>query len=699
MSFTPSTNPIFLYYRPKSSEGAKSSKEHIKVDNAGTPAGSAQHNDERVEKSGMKENSRPRKSKGRLKMLPSMPLDILFEIFGRLTPPDLLHLSRTTKPLRCILMHRSAVFVWKDALANVPDLPAAPEGMSQPKFASLMYDAFCHGCLVPGVRTAYFTLHIRLCNKCLKKHFEPLDRKFHLRYGAGTEECLARDKVYKMGDQYCCLIKEREAIVEVLQKLDREERAKFRQEETARVQARTANAEELNKWLNKQSESRGRELASIREERQEAIEAKLEELGWKEEIDALPDFNHWEASAWCIGMFEDHPHVKNAKPLTERIWANIKDDMIAYMEEMKQFRLKYERHMLVKGRQVLALQAYNKHQRANPISISSTNFWPGGADFLVWDRVKAIIEQPTSDALTENDFSGALSEVYPWMQDWCHTRIHQLMYTDPLYAKDLVTAGDRALQLATAVFMCTNTDGRHTHKFSYEDVKDSSELMWYPEYLHHRCNRTRMLRYEEYYKHEDIVLGKGYYCNTVQRPWSAEYLQPAEKARKIVTSLLKICGLSVATTTAEYMDQCDVRFLCVKCNYGRCDGEREVTAWTWRDAISHSFVKHFGSASLEWEVLSYADTDKLRLSERPLKEREDQAKAWQCARCHDLPSEPWNMTKQEVIDHLDIQHAAIPEDVEEIVDFVRAPDAPPALAKPVRCKPKAAMLYSVSGRI
>jgi hypothetical protein len=66
------------------------------------------------------------------------------QIFGHLLPLDVLHLARTTKDFRRVLMHRSAKSIWKSALSNVPGLPECPPDMSHPAFANLAFDPHCH---------------------------------------------------------------------------------------------------------------------------------------------------------------------------------------------------------------------------------------------------------------------------------------------------------------------------------------------------------------------------------------------------------------------------------------------------------------------------------------------------------------------------------------------------------------------------
>lgn len=108
------------------------------------------------------------RGRGKLKMLPEMPLDILFEvrlntkiqhscitntsqIFSLVTPLDVLHLSRATKALRAILMSRTAVTVWKAAFKFEPELPAAPKDLNEPQWANLVFSKHCHA--------SHFCLH------------------------------------------------------------------------------------------------------------------------------------------------------------------------------------------------------------------------------------------------------------------------------------------------------------------------------------------------------------------------------------------------------------------------------------------------------------------------------------------------------------------------------------------------------------
>jgi len=112
--------------------------------------------------------SKTKKLRGLLRALVEMPLDILFEvcntcrfvfftrtgrlfnplpqIFGCLEPLDLLHLSRTSKALRALLMNRSSLSVWKLAFSNVPypAPPYCPRDLNEPQYAVLVFGKTCH---------------------------------------------------------------------------------------------------------------------------------------------------------------------------------------------------------------------------------------------------------------------------------------------------------------------------------------------------------------------------------------------------------------------------------------------------------------------------------------------------------------------------------------------------------------------------
>ncbi|KDR78817.1 hypothetical protein GALMADRAFT_224061 [Galerina marginata CBS 339.88] len=84
---------------------------------------------------------------------------------------DVLNLSRTTKPLRAILLGSHARGVWRSALGGVRALPLCPPDLTEIKYASLAFDNWCQSCLAPNIEKILWECRVRYCKKCIKKHF------------------------------------------------------------------------------------------------------------------------------------------------------------------------------------------------------------------------------------------------------------------------------------------------------------------------------------------------------------------------------------------------------------------------------------------------------------------------------------------------------------------------------------------------
>ena len=66
------------------------------------------------------------------------------QIVSNLHPLDLLHLARVSKHFRQTFMVKSARNLWAAARQNVPeDLPAPPDYLSEPQYASILFEHFC----------------------------------------------------------------------------------------------------------------------------------------------------------------------------------------------------------------------------------------------------------------------------------------------------------------------------------------------------------------------------------------------------------------------------------------------------------------------------------------------------------------------------------------------------------------------------
>ncbi|KAG1886289.1 hypothetical protein F4604DRAFT_1725611 [Suillus subluteus] len=631
-------------------------------------------------------NYRPRAQKQSLEILISLPLDILFEIFGRLLPLDLLHLARTTKALRAVLMHRSSTTVWMAARSNLKGMPACADDMSEPAHASLAFDTHCHNCLKPNVRNVDWNLRVRYCQKCFKEHTEVVDDKFKKAYGPKLHHCLSLSMTQNR-NVIRCLISDRESLVDELLKLGPEERSVFRGTKRDEVLVRKEHAILCTKWTQGEQQSRWEELDHLRSLRYDAIVKKLIELGWEEDVNKLPDQH--TARIYKLTHFEDHPLVKQPKPLTDRIWQNIQHKMVEFMSQMREFRIQQERKQQIRERQSLIATIYSDWQREKGYH---KYLMPTAADLFGMRQVRDIVELPAHLTITVEDFQPVREELYELVDTWKRCAIHDLrpdllwqLEIHPPYWQDRLSI--RCEKLAVAVFTC--------RVWLCEDIpepNDSPRYMYFPEYLHHRCNRIRRRSWDELHPPNTFSMGQGYPGSTVQREWSMDDLEFDKKASQTVKNILHACDLNWRVATVSELDDLDPRLVCLKCSYGnRCDGERPMIARSWRESVKHCAKKHWSDSTVKWEKISDEEARSLRQDqqEAAASTTTPPRKIWRCTHCHDKPKEPEKMTVQGMTDHLEDHHSINPIDQVVGKDFAEALDVPPLAIPSAKLKPKA----------
>ncbi|TEB38024.1 hypothetical protein FA13DRAFT_1725645 [Coprinellus micaceus] len=77
-----------------------------------------------------------------LRSFMQLPLDIILEMFGHLHPRALLSIARTSKELRAMVFSQRHADLWKNAREEA-GVPRPPEGFSEPRWASLLFDTSC----------------------------------------------------------------------------------------------------------------------------------------------------------------------------------------------------------------------------------------------------------------------------------------------------------------------------------------------------------------------------------------------------------------------------------------------------------------------------------------------------------------------------------------------------------------------------
>ncbi|KAJ2922246.1 hypothetical protein H1R20_g14849, partial [Candolleomyces eurysporus] len=224
-----------------------------------------------------------------LKYIREMPLDVLLEIFSHLEPADLIHLSRTTKALRSIMMVRSSRSIWTQALASIPDLPPCPDDLIEAQYANLMFTDYCHECLTnadddPNLLLLMFMeARTQLCHKCAPCKFKTA-RAFSGSFQEVksvvpmTKESFETYSYSEWNPKKYHVDVANELMAEY-DKLTPVERGGWLLEQTAKQKAISKHAEACEIFFQARLEQDEQMIASIRLKRQDQVIERLKELG------------------------------------------------------------------------------------------------------------------------------------------------------------------------------------------------------------------------------------------------------------------------------------------------------------------------------------------------------------------------------------------------------------------------------------
>jgi hypothetical protein len=260
--------------------------------------------------------------------------------------------------------------------------------------------------------------------------------------------------------------------------------------------------------------------------------------------------------------------------------------MIEFMGQMREFRIQQERKQQIRERQSLVATIYSDWQREKGYH---KYLMPTAADLFGMRQVRNVVELPSHLTVTVEDFQSVREELYTMADTWKRCAAHDLrsdllwrLEIYPPYWQDRLSV--QCEKLAVAVFTCTGWLCEIIPEPNY-----SPRYMYFPEYLHHRCNRIRRRTWDEPDPANTFAMGQGYPGSTVQREWSTDDLEFDKEASRTVKNILDACDLDWREATVSELDDLDPRLVCLKCSYGnRCDGERPMIVRSWRESVSHS---------------------------------------------------------------------------------------------------------------
>ncbi|KAJ6502231.1 hypothetical protein C8R45DRAFT_1070742 [Mycena sanguinolenta] len=568
--------------------------------------------------------------RGQLKMLPEMPLDVLFEIFSCLEPSDLLHLARTTKDLRNVLMSRSARSIWKSAFLNDPDLPGLPEDLNEPQYANLAFSPHCHSCFVAGEHNLLWAFQLRLCQRCMEGRFESSSQVLKKVSGNVLTGPLLRYAIVG----YAAVYSHEEAaeINEKLLKLKKADPEEFEEF----CDARRKRVQEIQEHASQAQMAGPKRLARLQRMREEACERRknvicerLRELGYADEVEFINDTRP--------EMLSEHSLVKSENVLTDRDWSNMRPQLEGLMQSVTEKMQRRKRKLLLKNRQRLLLSVLKDFAHERPIEEPN----PRAVDICVMPHIKAMLEDASMDAYTTKESFQELVDDLPRLFDeWRESKTLDLLALLPGHN------GDRdLLARATTYFRC---DG-------------CREPIAYPRILAHSC--LSELQHGHRNREDDVAL---LYTNLESEPWNyggqrVAYYAAAEASAK---SVVRACGLNADMTTAQDMDDVRSWLACLRCSH-KVKGR---AVFRWRKAILHDMYHVAAGEKFSWHLLNDTDAEAAEaLQEKTYVEFYSGVPEYVCTRCR----QHYSFTQMR--GHIRIGHAIDNPEFEE--DYVLHIDA------------------------
>ncbi|KAF7799515.1 hypothetical protein EIP86_010752 [Pleurotus ostreatoroseus] len=483
------------------------------------------------------------------------PSDVFAEILSHVQPNDLLTLCRTCKIFRRHLLDDKKKFIWQRAQENFEGLPPCPEDISEPAYASLVFDSL-YGLV------KYFRLHAEV----LQAEYE--------QYGADAMS-------------------------------HREEWWQNRWMNKPDTAAKLEHAALCEAWAKQLVAGRKQERRSVFEVRYEQIIEKLTALGYGPEIEFLAK----PENAKEYGSLEKLPLVNRSTKLTQQAWKNMLPSITTHLEEVRNFRYISERREGLVARLLLFNQFYAAWRRAQkPGAIL-----PQALHLARRPEIRNIVAGPDCPELTVASFT--IFDIRSWAHEWYLTctaslRTHfqkrlKVLSENPFQPFTISPFVKHELELATTVWICSAC--------TYGAAPKAP--LHYPEVLTHSClsrkipakTLEKLLRVEDEWEYA-VAAVNGY------SGWSPEPLV-LWGGRDWASDVVRACGQDPSSATKAAMDKLNVRLMCKNCaqEQKKAVGDKICTreVFTWRAAIrhyhehEHQFSKDIRPtqrlAGLDWE--------------------------------------------------------------------------------------------------
>ncbi|KAF9021738.1 hypothetical protein BDZ89DRAFT_1137777 [Hymenopellis radicata] len=576
-----------------------------------------------------------RRRKGRLAELMEFPLDVWFEVFSWLKPLDLLHLARTTKTFRSLLMSRSSLSAWK-ATREGDNVPAPLPGMSEPAWTALVFESTCHFCMRAAVHKIDFVFGVRICPSCAADQITTdhmvLEETAVEEYSVVASiaqiivTCIptieGRSKPYRRHLTF--LRRDFDQTLVLYQSLDEAGRGLYFTERQTFMRSWMQHVELCKRWVQDKARKRALELDVARNDRISSIQRKAVELGYEDELLYMSPMQR--------AMFLRLPGIKRAQPLTDQVWQKIKGDILRYLDNVRinitscPVATARKQHYAVK-----ALRSYKN----SPDLLPPTQVLPSIVDFCDFGVVKGLLNLAPFLFSGDHAFT-AIAHMLPSLCDaWREALLDKVIMAidDDTAAHGTLTTYDEKehfLRHPAIGFVCES---------GYCDAYGSraGTLLFYPEVLSHPCC-TIMRKRPAGMRDPAVELSDG----GCRRAWSAEPLRGSAAIRAIVVRMLEAVG--VADGGLVILLPCDLGVVRRESGY----------SFGWRSMVHHIYDKRHDPLTTSLDIVKPEDFPPAGC--RVVRTTAVEAK-FRCLHCRDYPWEPEQvMTLSTIREHVLLCH-------------------------------------------
>ncbi|KAF9260889.1 hypothetical protein L218DRAFT_1078989 [Marasmius fiardii PR-910] len=557
---------------------------------------------------------------GKLSLLPTMPMDILYTIFNYLPPKSLLALTKVNQVFRKTLVSSNSTFIWNRTIKSCKAPAPFPGTLSEIEWVRLLFGStHCQECGHKGVLSVNFVLQKRICNACVKETGVSKGR-FKSRYPgvdkAVLDFVIPIDGGLKNGHTSYYSTSE---IDRVLARLNAcqgpEEAEEYKKERREYIQRVKAHDQVCCKWVGEDHARQQEDVRNVREARFEAIKSRLVEMGYTDK-----DIETARGLA-CV--------TKDAF-LTDRGWASIKKEVLDTVKHYRLIRLLVEKPDIATSRCQLIAQHYIGYKKS--LTPEEWFFFPCIEAICFIPRVAAVLVLPDNIQVTEGDLSLPLAS------------LPQDIGVEIGSVQREIASESRLYNVEWALRPYSPPG-----KVEFDDFHDTfSGNIWLgPAIAQARCYICKCL------------------CTSVHT--LARHLTGPCKIQMVRRKIFHIrlrgffdifcsraaaclvwaTGLDVMTTTAHQMDDRGVFYECLKCPTGT-----QPFIGTWRECVIHAYERpSYQHCSHEntWDQGQNAPIFKLFEGERS-----DSRNCWACNHCNAQVEEL--TTRDSIVAHLWDEH-------------------------------------------